>query len=231
MLESVQSVGQRYPYELRLLEWVFTILFSIEYLLRLLCVRRPLRYAFSFYGVIDLLAILPTYVAVFVPESQAHHLLVIRGFRILRVFRLFKLAHFVKQENVLRSALRASRFKIIVFLVAVLNLALFFGAVMYLIEGPDYGFTSIPRSMYWAIVTMTTVGYGDISPGTNLGQFFAAVVMILGYAIIAVPTGIVSVELAQATQSAGVTTQSCPSCSREGHDHDAKFCKFCGERI
>ena len=192
-------------------------------------VRRPLRYARSFFGVIDLLAIIPTYLSVFVPGS--HYLLVIRILRLLRVFRLLKLSEYVAEADTLRRALRASSRKISVFISAVVLLVVIIGALMYVIEGEANGFTSIPRSIYWAIVTLTTVGYGDLSPKTSVGQIVASIVMIIGYGIIAVPTGIVSVELAQAVRHKTVSGQSCPSCGVEGHDPDAIWCKYCGAKL
>lgn len=197
--------------------------------LRLLSVRRPLRYATSFFGVVDLLAIIPTYLSIFVPGSQ--YLLVIRILRLLRVFRLLKLTEYVEEADTLRRALRASSRKISVFISAVILLVVIIGALMYVIEGEAHGFTSIPVSIYWAIVTLTTVGYGDISPRTPFGQILASIVMIIGYGIIAVPTGIVSVELAQATRQLKITRQSCPSCGAEGHDPDALCCKYCGAKL
>lgn len=229
ILESVREVRAQYGALLHALEWVFTVLFTIEYGLRLLSVRHPLRYATSFFGVVDLLAIVPTYLSIFIPGS--HYLLVIRILRLLRVFRLLKLSEYVTEADTLRHALRASRRKISVFISAVVLLVVIIGALMYVIEGEANGFTSIPRSIYWAIVTMTTVGYGDLSPRTALGQMVASVVMIIGYGIIAVPTGIVSVELAQAVRQKQVTGQSCPSCAAEGHDVDAIHCKYCGAQL
>jgi voltage-gated potassium channel len=229
ILESVRSVRAQYGNVLYALEWFFTVIFTIEYLLRLLSVRRPVRYARSFFGVVDLLAIIPTYLSIFVPGSQ--YLLVIRILRLLRVFRLLKLSEYVAEADTLRRALRASRRKISVFISAVVLLVVIIGALMYVIEGEAHGFTSIPVSIYWAIVTLTTVGYGDLSPRTPFGQILASVVMVIGYGIIAVPTGIVSVELAQAVRQQKVSGQSCPSCSAEGHDPDAQFCKYCGARL
>ena len=228
LLESVPTVRAGYAAPLRGVEWAFTILFTVEYLLRLVSVGRPSRYAVSFFGVVDLLAIAPTYLSVLLPGAQT--LLVIRALRLLRVFRVLKLAQFLNEARVLAQALRASRHKITVFLGTVLTLVLIVGTLMYLIEGEDNGFDSIPRGIYWAIVTLTTVGYGDIAPSTVLGQMLASVVMILGYSIIAVPTGIVTVELSRATQRA-VSTQACPQCSAEGHDPDAQHCKYCGARL
>jgi voltage-gated potassium channel len=228
MLDSVQSIRAVHGRLLTAAEWFFTILFTIEYLLRLYSVGRPLRYATSFYGVVDLLAIVPTYLSVILPGS--HYLLVIRILRVLRIFRVLKLARFIQDTNVMIRALRASSRKITVFFATILTLVVIFGSIMYLVEGAAHGFTSIPRSIYWAIVTMTTVGYGDISPQTSLGQAIAAVVMILGFAIIAVPTGIVSSEMTRAGGGA-VSTQSCPQCSAEGQADGAKYCKDCGARL
>lgn len=228
MLDSVSSVRDRYGQFLYAIEWFFTILFTIEYILRLLCVRKPIRYAASFFGIVDLLAILPTYTSLLFFGSR--HLAVVRILRVLRIFRVLKLGHHTKEAVMLKKALYASRRKILVFLFVVLTLVVIIGSVMYIIEGEENGFTSIPRSVYWAVVTLTTVGYGDISPGTGPGQFLAAIVMILGYSIIAVPTGIVTVELSQAYTDKS-TSQACPSCSAEGHDRDAEYCKFCGTKL
>jgi len=225
LLESVGPVRARHGRTLTSLEWFFTLLFSIEYLLRFLCVGRPLLYATSFYGVVDLLGILPTYLSLLLPGSQ--YLTVIRMLRVLRIFRVLKLVQYLREANTLIHALRASRRKITVFLFTVLTLVIIFGSLIYVIEGERNGFTSIPRSIYWAIVTLTTVGYGDISPVTGFGQALAALIMILGYAIIAVPTGIVTAELT-GTVYKPVSTQACPNCSAEGHDVDARYCKYCG---
>ena len=227
MLESISIVRAEYEYELHVIEWIFTIIFTVEYILRLICLHRPMKYASSFFGVVDLLAVIPTYLSLLFPGTQ--YLLVIRLLRILRVFRVLKLAQYLTEAGMLAQALRASSKKITIFLFTVLTLVVILGSLMYLIEGEENGFTSIPVSVYWAIVTLTTVGYGDISPQTPLGQTLAAMVMILGYAILAVPTGIVSVELARA--DAAVSTQCCRYCSAEGHAHDAIFCKICGERL
>lgn len=227
MLESIASVREVYSYELHFAEWVFTVLFTLEYILRLICLRRPMGYATSFFGIVDLLAVIPTYLSLLFPGTQ--YLLVIRLLRILRVFRVLKLAQFLSEASVLTTALRASRHKITVFLFAVLTLVVILGSLMYLIEGDENGFNSIPHSIYWAIVTLTTVGYGDISPQTPLGRFLASIVMIMGYAILAVPTGIVSVELARAETT--ISTQCCRSCGSEGHRHDAIFCRVCAERL
>ena len=228
MLDSVTGIRLAFGDTLYFLEWIFTIVFTIEYILRLISVGRPLRYATSLYGIIDLLAIIPTYFSVLFPGSQ--YLLAIRILRLLRIFRVLKLAKYLNQSQILVAALKASRRKITVFLFVVLLLAVLFGSLIYVIEGEENGFTSIPRSIYWAIVTLTTVGYGDVSPKTGLGQILAAVIMIMGYGIIAVPTGIVSVELAQA-QNKIISTQSCPQCSGEGHDADAIYCKYCGDKL
>ena len=228
MAESVADIDARFGPELRVFEWVMTILFTVEYGLRLFCVGRPVRYARSFFGVVDLLAILPTFLSLVVTGAQS--LLVIRAIRLLRVFRVLKLVHFVGEARMLRAALRASTRKIIVFIGAVLTTVVIVGSTMYLIEGEDNGFTSIPSSIYWTIVTMTTVGYGDIAPQTPLGKLLASALMIMGYGIIAVPTGIVTVEMAGAARKK-ISTEVCPECASEGHDPDAVFCKYCGSRM
>jgi voltage-gated potassium channel len=228
MLESTPSIAARYGNLLRAFEWVVTVLFTIEYVLRLYCVRRPARYARSFFGIVDVLAILPTYLSLIIPGAQS--LLVIRALRLLRVFRVLKLVHFVGEASELVAALRASARKIIVFLGAVLTIVIIVGSMMYLIEGEESGFTSIPTSIYWAIVTMTTVGYGDIAPQTPLGKILASAIMIMGYGIIAVPTGIVSVELAGVVRK-GVSTKACPDCGAGSHALDAVHCKFCGAKL
>jgi voltage-gated potassium channel len=225
MMDSITAVRAQFGAWLYGIEWFFTLLFTVEYVLRVACVGRPFKYAVSFYGIVDLLAIVPTYLSLALPGSQ--YLLVIRILRILRIFRILKLVIYLDEAQLLMKALRSSRRKITVFLYTVLTLVVLFGSLMYVIEGGAHGFSSIPRSIYWAIVTLTTVGYGDISPQTNLGQALASMVMILGYAIIAVPTGIVSVEMAQ-TFGRKVSTQACPECSAEGHDADARHCKYCG---
>ncbi len=227
-LESVATINASWGPQLRLVDWFVTILFTIEYVLRLLCVRRPLRYAWSFFGVVDLLAILPAYLSLVIAGSQS--LLVIRALRLLRIFRVLKLAHFVGEERALHAALRASSRKIIVFVGAVLMVTIIVGALMYLVEGPENGFTNIPESVYWAIVTLTTVGYGDIAPQTVLGKFIASAIMILGYGIIAVPTGIVTVEVATSLRTS-TRTVACRNCGREGHATDALFCKYCGTQL
>ena len=228
MLDSVRTIGEANHHLFYVLEWIFTILFTIEYLLRLYCVGRPRKYATSFFGIVDFLSIVPTYLSLFIPGSE--YLLVIRVLRTIRIWRIFKLVHFLKEWTLLVTALRASSRKIAVFLVVVASLVVVLGSLMYMIETEENGFTSIPRSIYWAVVTLTTVGYGDISPKTDLGQVLASIAMILGYAIIAVPTGIVTVELASASQKK-VSTQACPMCSRDGHDPDAVHCKYCGAEL
>jgi voltage-gated potassium channel len=229
LLESVPPLRERYGEALRAIEWFFTALFTVEYVLRLVSVLKPLRYARSFFGLVDLLALLPTYLSLLLPGAQS--LLVVRVLRLLRVFRVLKLASFLGQAEILLTALRNSREKITVFLCGVLSTVVIMGAVMYLVEGEQNGFDSIPRGMYWAVVTMTTVGFGDITPKTVIGQFFASLLMIAGYGILAVPTGIVSVELAAAARKAHVDTQACPGCGTYGHDADAKHCKYCGTAL
>jgi voltage-gated potassium channel len=228
LLESIEEIRLDYGYELLLIEWFFTFLFTIEYILRLISVKNSARYALSFFGIVDLLAITPTYLSLLLPGGQ--YFIVIRILRLLRVFRIFKLTHFLSQADVLSRALKASRAKIIVFILTVLTIVVIIGSLMYVIEGPENGFTSIPTSIYWAIVTLTTVGYGDIAPNTPLGQVLASFVMLLGYSIIAVPTGIVTVELAEASKKRN-DTQVCPNCLTEGHDIDAVYCKYCSHKM
>ena len=225
MLDSVAHIRAQYGQFLMTVEWFFTILFTVEYIMRLSCIGRPTRYATSFFGLVDLLAILPTYLSVLLPGTQ--YLLVIRILRVLRLFRVLKLAQFISEGNSLMTAVRASRHKVVIFLFVVMTLVVIFGSTMYLIEGGKNGFTSIPRSVYWAVVTMTTVGYGDISPKTSIGQAVAALVMIFGFALIAVPTGIFAAEMTRLKQQ-DVSTQACPQCSSEGHERSAKYCKDCG---
>jgi voltage-gated potassium channel len=211
------------------LEWGFTIIFTIEYILRLVCIKRPWRYVFSFLGLIDLLAIIPGYFSLFYAGAQS--LLVLRALRLMRIFRIFKLSHYLSEMQFLGVAIKGSLKKISIFMLIVLTLVVIMGSVMYLIEGGKNGFESIADSIYWAIVTITTVGYGDISPVTSLGKFVASVIMLMGYAIIAVPTGIVTTEMALAMKSKEQMSQACPSCGREGHDSNARYCKFCGEKL
>lgn len=228
VLESVAGIRSDHGPLLRRIEWAFTVLFTLEYMLRLFCVRRPIRYASSFFGVVDLLSVIPTYLSLLI--AGANSLMVIRVIRMLRIFRVLKLVQFVGEANLLLAAIRASGRKIIVFLGAVMSLTLVLGTAMYLIEGEEHGFDNIPASVYWAIVTLTTVGYGDIAPGTVPGRILASLVMIMGFGIIAVPTGIVTAELANIGRKP-VSTQACLSCAKEGHDVDAKHCKYCGELL
>jgi voltage-gated potassium channel len=229
MLESVEEVRQSFGPLLDGIEWFFTIVFTIEYIARLVVLKEKGRYIFSFFGIVDVLSFVPAYLALFFPPAQA--LLVIRSVRLLRIFRIFKLARFVGESQNLMAALKASRHKIIVFLITVVTSVIISGTLMYLIEGAENGFTSIPRSIYWAIVTMTTVGYGDIAPATTFGQTVASMIMIMGYGILAVPTGIVSAEMIQQKQRAAITTQVCPHCLSEGHDSDALYCKYCSGKL
>lgn len=254
MLESVASLRADWGRTLVLAEWLFTAGFTVEYVLRLWSVRRPLHYVRSFFGVVDLLSILPTWLSLVIPGGQA--LSVVRILRVVRVFRVLKLAQYVGEASVLLDAMRASRYKVTVFLVTVVCATVCVGSVMYLVEGPSHGFTSIPVGIYWAIVTLTTVGFGDVTPQTPLGQFLASLIMILGYGIIAVPTGIVSAEIAWATRGAATDVPArtpvapaappaavpasvladpgppaCPACLRSPHDPDATHCKWCGARL
>ena len=231
MVESMPEVQGRYATLLTFLEWGFTFVFTIEYILRLIAVERPRAYALSFFGIVDLLAILPSYLSLFLFGTQA--LVVVRAVRLLRVFRVLKLGNYLDESQVISKSLTASRRKISVFLFAVAMIVIVIGAVMYLVEGEtNPGFNSIPLSVYWAIVTLTTVGFGDITPQTGLGQFLSAIIMIIGYAIIAVPTGIVSAEMVQQNRAhKGYGTQSCRYCGEDDHDLDALFCKSCGNQL
>lgn len=227
LLESVPSIRLSHQPTLRILEWMITIVFTIEYVLRIIIVKKPFRYIFSFYGIIDFLSVVPTYLSLIIVGS--HSLVVIRMLRLLRVFRILKLTRYTNAGRTLARAMWASREKISVFIFFVITLVVIIGTIMYMVEGETYGFTSIPRSIYWAIVTLTTVGYGDISPVTPLGQFLASIVMILGYAIIAVPTGIVTAEMIKPSTAAN--TQVCSGCLHDKHDDDAVFCKKCGNKL
>jgi len=231
MLESVQSIQSHYRTYFLYIEWIITVFFTLEYFLRIFIVQKPLKYIFSFYGIIDLLSTLPTYLSLFIIGAQG--LIVIRSLRLLRVFRILKMPRHLKESNIIISALKASKQKILVFLFAVAMIVTIIGTIMYIIEPANSGFTSIPRSIYWAVVTLTTVGYGDIAPTTPLGQFIAGIVMILGYSIIAVPTGIVTSEFnaSKHNEMKMLSTQVCPECMAEGHDSDALFCKFCGSEL
>ncbi|MFM8331131.1 MAG: ion transporter [Candidatus Methylumidiphilus sp.] len=231
IIDSVAEINQKYGQALYRAEWVFTALFTAEYLLRIFCIRKPLRYIFSFYGMIDLLSILPSYASLFMPGT--HYLLVIRILRVLRIFRVLKLVRFINQSNLLLNALQASRLKILLFLFTISTLLVVFGATMYLIEGPENGFTNIPVSIYWAVVTLTTVGFGDITPKTDLGRAVSAVVMVIGYAIIAVPTGIFTAELNQEMrrQDHRRSQRLCNGCGKRGHEDEANYCLNCGAAL
>lgn len=228
MLESVESLKLKYGNLFYIIEWALTILFTFEYFVRIWIIKRPTKYIFSFFGVIDLLAILPTYLSLFFVGT--HYLLIIRSLRLLRIFRIFKLTRYLKESQVLITALAASRTKITIFIFAVLMLVCIIGSIMYLVEGSENGFTSIPESVYWVIVTITTVGYGDITPQTNLGKLLSSVIMIMGYGILAVPTGIVATEINAATK-VRTNTQACNNCGCNKHDDVAHFCKICGESL
>jgi voltage-gated potassium channel len=229
LCESVSSISPEMRQALYIMEWIITGLFTLEYLLRLYVSQSPLRYSRSFFGIVDLLAILPTFIDLIVPG--AHYLMLLRVLRVLRIFRVLKLAKYIGEANVLMRAMRASARKISVFIFAVLILVLILGSLMYLIEGAAHGFTSIPKSVYWAIVTLTTVGYGDISPQTPLGQFFASIIMITGYGIIAVPTAIVTAEMTNPTPADKKQTTTCAACGWKNHDTDAIYCKACGAKL
>ena len=229
LLDSVSSLRAEYGSVLYAVAWLFTILFTAEYIVRLLCVADPVRYALSFFGIVDFLAIFPIYLSLLFFSTR--YLSVVRVLRVLRIFYVLKLRQFTAEAAALGGSLYASRRKIFVFLFAVLTVVVIIGALMYIIEGEQHGFTSIPVGVYWTIVTLTTVGYGDISPQTGLGQFLASVVMILGYSIIAVPTGIVTVEWAHARAERPAPTQSCSKCGGQGHDSDAKYCRLCGAQL
>jgi voltage-gated potassium channel len=228
MLDSVVSVSSRYHTLLAVLEWIFTVLFTIEYVARLICVERPWRYARSFYGIVDLASVLPTYLAFFLPEL--HALIDVRVLRMLRVFRILKLTQYLSEYQLLAAALRNSRRKIAVFLSAVLMIVVTLGTVMYVVEGPENGFTSIPVSVYWAITTMTTVGFGDIVPQTDVGRLVASVVMLMGWGVLAVPTGIVTAEMtSQRLRPTG--NRECSKCGAREHAADARFCRACGAAL
>ena len=226
MLESVKSFDEKLYEFLNIAEWIITILFSIEYLLRIVAIKKPFRYIFSFYGIIDLLSTLPKYLSFVIVGS--HNLAALRALRLLRVFRILKLTRYVGASNRLIIALRASKAKIAVFLFFVVIICIILGTIMYMVEGEENGFTSIPRSVYWAIVTLTTVGFGDIAPNTPLGQLIASVIMILGYSIIAIPTGIVGAEMSKMTNDEDTNTQACPNCLKDHHKENAIYCYNCG---
>ncbi|MGE3335649.1 MAG: ion transporter [Rhodospirillaceae bacterium] len=228
MLDSVATIHAAYGETLYVLEWAFTFLFTVEYLFRLTIVKAPVRYATSFYGVIDILAFLPSYIGLFVPGAQ--FMIVLRVLRVLRIFKILHMDRYVEESSILVAALMRSGRKILVFLLTITTVVTVFGALMYLVEGPQSGFTSIPMSMYWAVVTVGTVGYGDISPATSLGRFITAALILIGYGIIAVPTGIYAAELFGATR-AGRDARTCPACETPGHDADARFCRRCGNAL
>jgi len=229
MIDSVPSIHLDYQAYLNIAEWFFTIVFSLEYILRVWTTKIKSNYVFSFYGIIDLLSVLPTYIGLFL--TGTHFLVVIRILRLLRVFRVLKLVQFIGASRLLLKSFASSKHKITVFFLFVLLMVTIMGSIMYIIESPEDGFTSIPRSIYWAIVTLTTVGYGDIAPQTVLGQFIASIVMLMGYAIIAVPTGIITNELIQENKKQNTNTQVCSNCNADNHDDDAKYCKYCGTEL
>ena len=228
-LESVSSINIAFKSYFNIIEWAITVLFTIEYILRLVAVKKPFNYIFSFYGIIDLLSTLPKYISLFMLGTQS--LIALRALRLLRIFRILKLTRYIGASNTLAKALVASRAKIGVFLFSVLILCIIFGTLMYMIESDESGFTSIPRSIYWCIVTLTTVGYGDIAPVTSLGQFFAAIIMVMGYGIIAVPTGIVTAEINEQNKKIDTNTQACKACMNPDHKDDAIYCHHCGELL
>lgn len=229
MLESVEPIRVLYGEELLIIEWIITAFFTLEYIGRLIALRQPLKYMFSFYGIVDLLATLPMYIGLLFPGSR--FLISIRAIRLLRIFRILKLVHFVGASNQLVEALKKSRVKIAVFLFSVLVSCIILGTLMYMIEGPESGFTSIPTSVYWTIVTLTTVGFGDITPVTPFGQFVSVIIMILGYGIIAVPTGLVTAQFMRDNKHVNLNTQACPNCGAYNHRDDARFCYNCGARL
>ena len=230
MLESIMGLNVKYSREFHIAEWIITFFFTIEYILRVLTIKKPKRYIFSFYGIVDLLSTLPTYIAFI--SGGFNMLFALRALRLLRIFRILKITRYIGESNKLMRALRDSRAKIFIFLFAVLIITIIMGTVMYLVEGPEYGFTSIPVSIYWCIVTLTTVGYGDIHPGTPLGQLIASLIMITGYGVIAVPTGIVSAELTMGkNRLVHTNTQNCPNCNESKHLDGAEFCHNCGHKL
>ena len=233
MLDSVPEIAERYHGVLRLAEWFFTGVFTIEYVARLWCVASKKKYALSFFGLIDLFSVIPTYLSLLIPGIEV--LADVRILRVVRVFRILKLVQYMGEAEVLVATLKASRFKIAVFLITVMSIAVVIGSMIYLIEGPENGFTSIPRGLYWSIVTVTTVGYGDVTPQTGLGQALAAILMVMGYALIAVPTGLFSAEFVQQNAShrkiLNASVQSCPGCGSLEKDHQAGYCRYCGQKL
>ncbi len=229
MLDSISALHARYGSFFLVLEWTFTILFTIEYALRLYSIRKPLLYAISFMGIIDLLSILPTFISIVFTGAQS--LMVLRALRLLRVFRILKLNHFISEMRFLGTAMQSSLNKITIFLITVFMVVIVMGSVMYLVERGENGYDNIPVSIYWAIVTITTVGYGDISPVTPMGKFIASLIMIIGYSILAVPTGIITTEMTLAAKKTKEKGECCPGCGKDAHDHDAEYCKYCGHHL
>ena len=233
MLDSVPEIAERYHGALRIAEWFFTGLFTIEYLARIWCVASKKKYALSFFGIIDLLSVIPTYLSLLIPGIEV--LADVRILRVVRVFRILKLVQYMGEAEVLLATLKASRFKMVVFLITVMSIVVVIGSIMYLIEGPENGFTSIPRGLYWSVVTLTTVGYGDVTPQTGLGQALAAILMVLGYALIAVPTGLFSAEFVQQSRAPNIhssaPSQSCPGCGTLETDKQADYCRYCGQKL
>ena len=227
MLDSVVEYTQQYGHIFRIAEWTFTIMFTVEYSLRIFSIRRPISYIFSFFGIIDFLAILPTYLSLFMPGTEVFA--IIRVLRVLRIFRVLKLVQFMGEADLLMTAMITSRRKVFIWLFLVMNIVIILGSIMYLVEGKNTGFDSIPSSFYWAVVTLTTVGYGNVIPVTVIGKIIAAAIMLLGYGIIAVPTGIVTAGIIKTKKN--ISTQACINCSKEGHDEDALYCKYCGAKI
>ena len=228
-LDSVVVYHRKFGEIFYVMEWIFTFLFTIEYILSLISINRPLKYVISFLGLIDLLAIIPSYLSIFFAGAQS--LLVLRALRLLRIFRIFKLTHFLTEMEFLKTAVFTSLKKISIFMLVVFMMVIILGSIMYLVENGKNGFNSIPDSIYWGIVTLTTVGYGDISPVTPMGKFIASIMMFIGYGIIAVPTGIVTTDIAIAVRNKKQGNEACPNCGKEGHDRDAKFCKYCGSAL
>lgn len=229
MLESVESIDTKFHEYLYIGEWIITIFFSFEYIARIITVKKPFKYIFSFYGIIDFISTIPLYLSFFLTGSS--YLLTVRAFRLLRIFRILKITRYIGESNKLRRAILHSRAKIFIFLFAVVIISIIAGTVMYLVEGEQHGFNSIPHSVYWCIVTLTTVGYGDISPETPLGQFIASLIMIMGYGIIAVPTGIVTAEYTRADREISTNTQVCENCNESHHKDSAKYCQNCGHPL
>lgn len=228
MLTSIEQVNNQFGYWLFRIEWIFTILFSLEYLLRIYSSPKPLKYIFSFYGIVDLISIIPSYLALIIPEAS--YWLVVRLLRVLRIFRVLKMVRYLSEANLLLRSIYQSRRKVLVFFTVVLILSIIFGSLMFLVEGPERGFTSVPKSIYWTIVTITTVGYGDITPQTVFGQIIATMVMLTGYSIIAIPTGILTAEISSEMRKER-NNRLCSNCNRSGHHNDANYCYHCGVQL